>query len=261
MTGIKGFIAVFIRVWLAGAVLLSVASQAIAMGKEVLLDELYEQAELERQLHWIKASMTLDYSEYSLPDPVLDTVNQVVRVRYSPAFFRVSMLNTLDEALTVEELLILVEWYNSPLGKKILRLESQANNPINAQRIQTYIDEKLSRQLPRSSRTELIEELMLALDVVEHGTELAATASIGAQRLLREVMPVLDGRQNRPSQVQKAQEKPAIRRAMSERMKSILFFTYRSLSDQEIRRYLDFARSTAMQNFQRGQVQAMARML
>ena len=44
-------------------------------------------------------------------------------------------------------------------------------------------------------------------------------------------------------------------------MKGILFYTYRGLSDQEIRRYLDFARGTAMQNFQRGQVQAMSRML
>ncbi|WP_263082076.1 DUF2059 domain-containing protein [Endozoicomonas sp. Mp262] len=250
----KGFFVVL-------GVLLLAASAAPASDKGVLLDELYEQAQLERQLNWIKSSMTLDYSEYTLPDKVLDTVNQVVRVRYSPLFFRVSMMNTLDEALTVDELLALVEWYNSPLGQKILKLETIANNPFNAPRIQAYIEERLSRQLPRSSRTALIEELMVALDVVEHGTELAATASVGARRILLEVMPVINEGARRPPQALKAREKPAIRRTMSERMKSIFFYTYRSLSDQEIRRYLEFARSSAMQNFQRGQVLAIGRML
>ena len=65
----------------------------------------------------------------------------------------------------------------------------------------------------------------------------------------------------RPVQVLKAREKPAIRKGMSNRMRSIFLYTYRSLPDHEIRSYLAFARENAMQNFQRGQVQAMARML
>ena len=206
MKGKKGLIAVIITA------LLMAGSPVGATGKDVLLDELYEQAELERQLRWIKSSMMLDYAEYALPTDVLDAFNQVVKVRYSQVFFKASMMNTLDEALTVDELLQLVEWYNSPLGQKILRLEAIANNPINAPRIQAYIDERLSKQLPRSSRAELIEELMVALDVVEHGTELAATASVGVQRLLREVMPVMDGRSSPLPQLLKAREKPKIRR-------------------------------------------------
>lgn len=255
----KGFFVVLGVLLLAAVPMTSVA--ASAADKAVLLDELYEQAQLERHLNWIKSSMTLDYSEYTLPEKVLDTVNQVVTVRYSTVFFRASMFNTLEEALTVDELLTLVEWYNSPLGQKILQLETVANNPFNAPRIQSYIEDRLSRQLPRSDRTALIEELMVALDVVEHGTELAATASVGARRILLEVMPVLDPGRTQPPQALKAREMPVIRRSMSERMKSIFFYTYRSLSDQEIRRYLAFARSPAMQNFQRGQVVAISRML
>ena len=255
MKGKKGLVAVIITT------LLMLAQPLGAAGKGVLLDELYEQAELEQQLRWIRSSMMLDYAEYGLPVEVLDAFNQVVKVRYGTDYFRNSMVNTLDEALTMDELLELVEWYNSPLGQKILRLETIANNPINTPRIEKYIDERLSKQLPRSSRAELIEELMIALDVVEHGTELAATASVGVQRLLKEVMPVIKGSSSASPQALKAREKPEIRRGMHERMKGILFYAYRSLSDQEIRRYLDFSRGTAMQNFQRGQVQAMARML
>ncbi len=256
MKGIKGPVATLILLLM---LLLSPVAQTSGK-KTVLLDELYEQAGLYRQLAWVKASMTLSYADYDLPNDVLDAFNQVVTVRYSPDYFKFSMMSTLDQALTVDELLRLIEWYESPLGQKILKLEAIANNPVNAPRIQTYIEERLSKQLPRSSRSELIEELMIALDVVEHGTELAATTSVGVQRLLREIMPMLGPNADSP-QALKTREKPHIRREMAERMKGILFYTYRTLSDQEISRYLDFARGSAMQNFQRGQVHAVAQML
>ena len=232
-----------------------------AADKQLLLDELYTNAQLERQLNWIQASMTLHQSEYALPKQVVDTVNQVVHVRYSPDFFRSSMTATLDEALSVSELLRLIDWFNSELGQKILRLEAEANDPANTERMQSYIEAKLSQQIPRTSRIRLIEELMEALDAVELGTELAASASVGAQRLLREVMPGREGKNMRPEQVLKAREKPTIRREMADKMRNIFLYTYRSLPDYEIRSYLELARGTAMQNFQRGQILAMARML
>ena len=232
-----------------------------AVDKQLLLEELYNNAGLERQLDWIQASMTLAPSDYALPQPVVETVNQVVNVRYNPVFFRSSMTATLDEALSVGELLKLIDWYNSELGQRILRLETQANDPANTASMEAYINKKLSQDIPRTSRIRLIEELMEALDAVELGTELAASASVGAQRLLREVMPGRDGKPMRPAQVLKAREKPGIRREMTDKMRNIFLYTYRSLPDHEIRSYLEFARETAMQNFQRGQILAMARML
>ena len=247
-------------VWMFIALFMLPASLRAA-DKQLLLDELYTNAQLGRQLSWIHASMTLQQKEYALPEQVIETVNKVVTVRYSPEFFHSSMTATLDEALSVGELLRLIDWYNSSLGQKILRLEAEANDPVNASHMESYIQEKLSRDIPRTSRVRLIEELMEALDAVELGTELAASASVGAQRLLREVMPGREGKVMRPEQVLKAREKPAIRREMAEKMRNIFLYTYRSLPDYEIRQYLELARGSAMQNFQRGQILAMARML
>lgn len=234
---------------------------AFSADKNLLLTELYDNAELERQLGWIHASMTLDGREYRLPSEVVSTVNQVVKVRYSPDFYRSSMEATLDEALSIGELLKLLDWYNSALGQKILRMEMAANDPANALHMQAYIEEKLSKELPRTSRIRLIEELIETLDAVELGTELAASASVGARRMLHEVMPTKDGRPLRPAQILKAREKSAIRKGMEDHVRNVYLYTYRALPDKEIRAYLDFARSTAMQNFQRGQIQAIARML
>ena len=256
MNGKKGWLAISLTV------LLMFSAAPGASNREVLLDELYEQAGLEQQLRWIKASMALDYSRYGLPVEVLDAFNLVIKVRYGTDYFRRSMMGSLAQSLTVEELLALVEWYNSPLGQKILQLETIANNPINAHRVEKYIDERLAKQLPRSSRATLINELMVTMDVVEHSTELAATAAAGAHRLLREIMPgALSNNTPDSPQALKAREKPTIRRGIQKKMKGILFYTYRSLSDQEIERYLAFTRTSAMQNFQRGQVQAIAKMM
>lgn len=243
------------------APLLFIASALASPAKHQLLDKLYDQTGLERQLDWIHDSMTLQQQKYPIPEPVVDTVNQVVKIRYSPEFFRASMKVTLDEALSVGELDRLIDWFGSPLGKKILRLEAEASDPANQVKMETYIREKLSPGLPRNSRIILIEELMEVLDAVEMSTELAASASVGAQRMLREVMPAGTEQPMRPAQVLKAQEKPHIRKDMSDRMRNIFLYTYRSLPDSDIQRYLDFARKSAMQNFQRGQVQAISRML
>ncbi|MGI9273996.1 MAG: DUF2059 domain-containing protein [Endozoicomonas sp.] len=236
------------------------AGQAFATDKRALLEELYDNARLERQLQWVRASMTLNSRDYELPGEVVETVNKIVDVRYRQDYFRDSMIATLDEALSVGELLKLIDWYNSPLGQKVLHLEMVANDPANGMRMQAYIEDKLSSQLPRTSRIRLIEELMETLDAVELGTELAASASVGAQRLLQEVMP-RDGVPVRGSQILKAREKPGIRMGMTDKMRSVFLYTYRAMPDKEIRSYLNFAGSTAMQNFQRGQIQAMARML
>ncbi len=243
------------------APLLFIANALASPAKHQLLDKLYDQTGLERQLDWIHDSMTLQRQKYPIPEPVVDTVNQVVKIRYSPDFFRASMKVTLDEALSVGELDRLIDWFGSPLGKKILRLEAEASNPANQAKMEKYIREKLSAELPRNSRIILIEELMEALDAVELSTELAASASVGAQRMLREVMPAGAEQPMRPAQVLKAQEKPYIRKDMPERMRDIFLYTYRSLPDSDIQRYLDFARKSAMQNFQRGQIQAISRML
>lgn len=235
--------------------------QAFSADKQVLLKELYDNAHLERQLDWVRASMMLDGRDYSLPETVVSTMNRVVEVRFSRAYYRSSMLATLDEALSVGELLKLLDWYNSSLGQKVMQLEVAANDPANRLRMQAYMEDKLSRQLPRTSRIRLIEELMETLDAVELSTELVASTSVGAQRMLREVMPMQDGRPMRPPEILKAREKPNIRKGMNDEMRNMYLYTYRSLPDKEIRAYLDFARSTAMQNFQRGQIQALARML
>lgn len=243
------------------APLFFIATALASTDKNLLLNRLYEQTGLERQLDWIHDSMTIQEQQYPIPESVVNTVNQVVKVRYSPDFFRTSMKATLDEALTVGELARLINWFESPLGRKILRLEAEVNNPDNQARMASYIQQKLSGGAPRNNRVRLMEELMVALDAVELSTELAASASVGAQRMLREVMPVGASQPMRPAQVLKAREKPHIRKDMPERMLSIFLYTYRSLPDHEIQQYLNFARENAMQNFQRAQIQAISRML
>lgn len=230
------------------------ASAMASTEKEMLLDMVYDQAGLERQLDWVHDSMTLPAQGQTIPEPVVDTVNQVVKVRYSADFFRTSMKSTLDEALTMGELAQLIDWFESPLGQKILGLEAEANKPENRAQMTAYIKDQLSVTSMRQERVKLIEELMATLDTVELSTELTANAALGAQRMLNEVMPVKQ--QSRQLEVG---ERFQIQQQMKGTMRDILLYTYRSLPDDEIQQYLDFARKSAMQNFQRGQIQALSR--
>ena len=250
----------FVVVWFT---VLSLFFSALlkANQKELLLEELYESARLEQQLDWVRESLTLQTSEYALPRNVIKIMNQVVEIRYSPDYFRSAMVTTLDEALSAREAESLLGWYSSPLGQKILRLEAEANNPANTDSIENYIENTLLLQSPREDRLALIESLMEVMDVVNLNTELAASVSVKAQQLLREVMPNVDGKPMPSPRALLAKEKAAVRKDMVEKMWGIFLFTYRALPDHEIRQYLEFASDNAMQNFQRGQVQAIVSML
>ncbi|MGB0360822.1 MAG: DUF2059 domain-containing protein, partial [Endozoicomonas sp.] len=238
----KRLIVVFLLVPLLFLQLLFSSMVYAVTEKDLLLDKLYDETGLERQLNWIHDSMTLQQQQLRLPETVVETVNQVVEIRYSPNFFRSSMKSTLDEALSMGELSRLIRWFESSLGQKILRLESAANDPANQTMMEAYIEEKLSQGVPRNFRLSLIEELMDALNAIEFSTELAASASAGAQRMLQEVMPSGDTQPIQPAQIIKAQEKPHIRKQMPDRMRNVFLFTYRSLPDQELQQYIQFAR-------------------
>ena len=140
-------------------------------------------------------------------------------------------------------------------------MEAEANNPANTDSIENYIENTLILQSPREDRLALIESLMEVMDVVNLNTDLAANVSVKAQQLLREVMPNVDGKPMLSQRALLAKEKAAVRKEMVEKMWGILLFTYRTLPDHEIRQYLEFASDNAMQNFQRGQVQAITTML
>ena len=252
----KKLVVVWLTVWSLFFPALLKASE-----KQLLLEELYESARLEQKLDWVRESLTLQSREYALPRDVVNIVNQVVQIRYSPDYFRSAMITTLDEALTRRDVENLLGWYSTPLGQKILRLEAEANNPANADAIENYIESTLSHQPPREDRLALIESLMEVMDTVNLSTELAASVSVKAHQLLREVMPNVDGKPMLSPRALMAKEKAAIRKEMVQKMWSVFLFTYRTLPDHEIRQYLEFASDNTMQNFQRGQIQAIVSML
>ncbi|PJE78455.1 hypothetical protein CI610_02600 [invertebrate metagenome] len=229
--------------------------------KSVLLDELYRNAQMENQLSWLRDGLMLEKNAYALPAEVVNTVNRIVSVRYSSDYYQQSMLSSLGADLSIGDLLELTNWYDSPLGQKIIRLEMMANDPTNKSRVQAYIDEHLSVKLPRSERVLLVEQLIEALDAVNSSAELSAGISVRAQKLLQVVMPEPDHKQEMTDKIQIGLEEPLIREQLQKQIRQLFLYTYRSLSDDELKSYLDFARSSTMQHFQRSQVHSLVQLL
>lgn len=137
---------------------------------------------------------------------------------------------TLDEAAT---------WYRSPLGLRITTLETEVSSGKHASALEAY-GEALEERPALPERVELVERLDGVSGGTSVSTEILMTAARSLLRAVNDTLP--PERRLRPSaqdvqlRVIRARALDTVRRANQITM----LYTYRSLTDDELREYVQF---------------------
>jgi hypothetical protein len=144
----------------------------------------------------------------------------------------------LDEKIMGEAL----TWLKSDLGKKITALEEAASTPQGYQAIQDFA-QQLQRNPPEQKRLTLAQ----AMDEATHATEIAVNVieagelgialgldslrspdeQLGMEKLMEEI----------------AQDRPNLTAGLRDLNIVGFLYTYKTLSEEELQRYLDFLKS------------------
>ncbi|UZE95704.1 DUF2059 domain-containing protein [Alkalimarinus alittae] len=150
----------------------------------------------------------------------------------------------LSEQLTEQELQTVLEWLDSPLGKKITEMEVGAMSSESFQDMQLQIMD-LQKKYRGSEREKLFERFNKSTNATEASLETA----IAVQLTLASAMSASSTSPQMPSYeyLKKSIEdnRFMMRGVIGQQVYSNYLYTYQALTDQELKAYVDFTGSPA----------------
>ena len=165
-----------------------------------------------------------------------------IPLAYPTEDMRTGIMEVLAAELTAADVDTVLVWLDSPLGRKCTALESAAAAPEAIAAMQAYAEE-LQQSPPAPGRVALLGDLAEAVKAAENAVEVVMNTQLAVAAGMSAVLPE---EQRKPPEVirnQLEQYRPQITAAMQHQTALAFLYTYQSLSEDEIRQYLDFARS------------------
>ncbi len=237
-----------ILIILMGALLLPAVALAQPPSAEQL-DALYQKSGLAVLVEKIPAGVQAgfdqafsDDSGSSLSAQQLRIIHARIPQAYAADDIRPAIIAVLAARLTAENVKIVLDWLDSPLGRKCTAMESAAASPEALQAMQAYA-QKLQQSPPPQERVTLLGELAAAVKAVENAVEVVMNTQLA---VAAGMMAALPAEQQKPLGFihdQLEQLRPQITAAVQSQTALAFLYTYQGLTEDEIRRYIAFARS------------------
>lgn len=152
--------------------------------------------------------------------------------------------NDLSEQMTTAELQRVLEWLDSPLGKKITAMEVAAMSPDAYHELQSEL-----LALQKKYRGSEREKLFQQFDKSTNATEASLETAIAVQLTLASAMSASSNNPQMPSYeyLKKSIEDSRfmMRGVIGQQVFSNYLYTYQALTDEELKSYIDFTSSPA----------------
>jgi hypothetical protein len=224
--------------------------------KDRLIDELYIESGFEAQIKNQPEAFKLNLDEQtSLIDKSQDLIkeyfenaNSMLYKSFDSSVLEVGIKSDLKKQLSIKEINYILDFLKTPLGIKATKLEVRTSSSESIIDFKNYLMNLSVNPVPESRIPQLkkFEELVHTLDFTTEmtiNTQLAMTAAItysfSAENTLNltEVKKKLD------------QSKPQIKSALQPIIIPFLHFTYKDLSDNELKQYIIFYEHNTSQHF------------
>jgi Uncharacterized protein conserved in bacteria (DUF2059) len=214
------------------------------------IQELYIKSGLEVQLGQIPASIQAKFDQsieeqggaQKLPKAVLSDMKASIAVAFAPEGLKEVILAELSEKLTAQDIKEALNWFDSPVGRKCTKLEEAASAPEAQKEIVQYAA-RLKDSPPSAERLKAVRGLDSAVKATESAVDIAINSQVAIAMAVIATFPV--ERQRSLEDVSREAEKarPVLESAVRSYVLVSQLYTYESLSEAEIERYTEFAKS------------------
>lgn len=148
----------------------------------------------------------------------------------------------IDRHVDEAKLKSLLAWYEASLGLKIAKLESEASRPEAMPKVQEYI-QKMATNPPSPELLKILKELDEVARATDFAIEGAVAASWGVAKAMQAVLPeekrIPIGQLESVLQQQREQTRPALQ----QQVLGTAWFSYRDLTLDELKKYVEFYRT------------------
>ncbi len=222
------------------------ASQAPDAGQ---LDKLYLKSGMADLVDQVPAGIQSGFAQAfeqdatsSLSPQQRKIIHARIPMAYTPDEMRPVIVDVLAAKLTAADVEAVLEWLDSPLGRKCTALESASAAPEAMAAMQAYANE-LQASPPPPERVALLGELAQAVKAAENAVEVVMNTQLAVAAGMSAMLPE---EQRQPLEVIRnrlEQFRPQITAAMQNQTAIAFLYTYRELNEDEIQRYIRFAQS------------------
>lgn len=237
------------RMWLALGLALGLIGTAGAGEASQLYGELYRQSGLEAQLEQAPALILHNFRQEAaglrdrgLPAEALEEIGREIRKAFSPSVMKAVIIAHLRGNLAAADARDSLAWARTSLGQKIARLDEYTST-IEGQAALEQFAAALDRSTMSKEQVALIQRLVDEAHVVEMVIDIAVSMQKGvaaaalaasAQDNLSSLPQVFAQIDQRRDELRGYYEKTVLLSSL---------FTYQSLTEDELRRYLEFVNS------------------
>ncbi|HMK44349.1 MAG TPA: hypothetical protein VK445_09450, partial [Dissulfurispiraceae bacterium] len=180
-------------------------------------------------------------SDRELDQEDLDALLKKTREAFDAKILIDTVERHLQEHMSVTDIRSVMKWINSPLGRKVSKLEAEASTAAAFREIKKLLEQGVKR----TRRTALLAKLDKAVKATDVGVSIAINLQVAFILAATAEMP----EEQRPAMEEITKEvkegKEQLRLAMERETMAGFIYTYRSLTDTEIKRYIAFAESEA----------------
>lgn len=177
-----------------------------------------------------------------ITDQVIGDINGIIVTAFNPESIRSILADYISTRLSPEDMMSVISWLDSPLGKKITRMEEIASTPeaytemiatLPSLRLSADYEERLElvHEIDKSVKaTDLILDRMLNMQVI---TITAMATAFPAMNLPTEAAIRANFEQNRNN----------ISQAISREIALSILYTYRDISKDDLQEYIRFMKT------------------
>ncbi len=208
------------------------------------LDEVLFLYGVESQVSQIPAQIEEQIKSYD-DEQDLETfriLREVLPRAYAKDYLMASVRETFYRESEGRDVEPTLEWLRSPVGTRISEAEAETSRPGALEKMMEFFEDYQDMD-PDSPRVRMLSDLDEAAGVTESGVRLVLEMARSTARGVNHLAPGAQQVSEEGLEDQISQLEPQIRPALRESTKLLLYFKFRTLKDEEIRQYLEFARS------------------
>ena len=223
---------------------LALPAHAAAPNKEALAKELMKLSGLEQQIRQIPQQILAGFDKdgKKLPPQRYTALRRVLSQAYNAQTLEQHVYRRVHSELNHELATKTLGWLRTDLARKITKLEEQASTPQAMQQMEVFA-KKLESSPPSQQRLGLARRIDLATDATELMLDITESSTFGLAMALDATLPP-DQRQGEARlRVQMERQRQKLRETYQELSTVNSLFTYQSLRDAEVERYVDFLES------------------
>jgi hypothetical protein len=216
------------------------------------IQELYVKSGLEKQLEQLPFVIQATFEQASqadkniqkLPKNISSIIKASIQEAFKPTSLKEAVLAEMREKLTAQDIKKVLDWLDSPLGKKCTQLEEAASTPEALAKMQQYAA-RIQNSPPTAERLNILRKLDSAVKSTESGVDIAINSQIAIALATSSTLPLEQRRSLESISRELEKNRPQLEAMVRSQVLLSYLYTYQSLTEDEIQQYIEFAASPA----------------